>query len=152
MSFSIKRAAFPDIDPVKKIELELDLSCWAKDDYIKELSRPDSVFLVIKNDSEIAGFLLARLIMNSQNSFLEIYNIGIKTSYKRRGLGSLLISKLLEIAKEKLATEIFLEVRKSNCTAIDFYKRNDFEEIGTRKNFYSTPIEDAILMRLNLIN
>jgi ribosomal-protein-alanine N-acetyltransferase len=44
----------------------------------------------------------------------------------------------------------FLEVRKSNQGAIDFYLRHKFIFAGTRLNYYSNPIEDAWIMERNL--
>ena len=47
---------------------------------------------------------------------------------------------------------IFLEVRESNQTAINFYKKNKFKEISIRKNYYSKPTENAIIMKLEVNN
>lgn len=41
---------------------------------------------------------------------------------------------------------IDLEVRASNSVAISFYKRHGFEDVGIRKNYYTNPKEDALLM------
>ena len=48
--------------------------------------------------------------------------------------------------------DIFLEVRESNQVAINFYKKNKFKEISVRKNYYSEPNENAIIMKLEVNN
>ena len=45
---------------------------------------------------------------------------------------------------------VTLEVRKSNGPAIRLYEKCGFEKAGERKNFYSTPTEDALLYTLYL--
>ena len=39
-----------------------------------------------------------------------------------------------------------LEVRASNAPAIALYRKHGFEEAGRRKNYYTKPAEDAIIM------
>ena len=52
---------------------------------------------------------------------------------------------------DKIKTkDIFLEVRESNKVAINFYKKNNFKEISIRKNYYSEPTENAIIMKLEV--
>ena len=48
--------------------------------------------------------------------------------------------------------DIFLEVRESNQVAINFYKKNKFNQISIRKNYYSEPNENAIIMKLEVNN
>ena len=41
---------------------------------------------------------------------------------------------------------ITLEVRQSNITAVNLYKKNGFKQVAIRKNYYNNPIESAIIM------
>jgi ribosomal-protein-alanine N-acetyltransferase len=52
--------------------------------------------------------------------------------------------------KEHSAESIWLEVRESNTAALTFYQKNDFNRMYTRKNFYTNPSENAIVMKRNL--
>jgi ribosomal-protein-alanine N-acetyltransferase len=58
----------------------------------------------------------------------------------------MLFAKLEDIATEKELSFITLEVRESNESAINFYDSQGFEKIAVRKNYYSNPIENAVLM------
>ena len=59
---------------------------------------------------------------------------------------------MLEKAKENGAGRMLLEVRKSNKAAIDLYEKYQFTRLGERKNYYSNPTEDAIIMECVLNN
>jgi len=39
-----------------------------------------------------------------------------------------------------------LEVRESNTPALQLYQRAGFKKAGVRKNYYSTPVEDALVL------
>lgn len=79
---------------------------------------------------------------------IEIYNIGVASNYQRNGIGKRLLSGLIEAAAQYSRTTIWLEVRESNAKAIDFYKANGFDAVFKRKNFYTHPPEDAVIMKL----
>ena len=157
-----RKVTLDDIETVKKIEVENGLAGWSVNDYVAELNAENSIFYLAASDGIVTGFILARLIMNQQfddnksglfldvGNEIEIYNIGIFDTYKRKGFGSFLLRKLLEMASEKKIDRIWLEVRVSNKAAIKFYASFGFETIYTRKNFYVQPLEDAFVMSKKL--
>lgn len=65
--------------------------------------------------------------------------------YRRKGIAQLLMGKLWEYAEE-FAAFVTLEVRESNLPAISLYEKLGYERVGLRKNFYSSPVENAVLM------
>ena len=159
----IEKAHESDIDFVKQLETESGLSVWARKDYLAEVSRPDSIFLIIREEGEKLGFLLARLIMTktvNQSDFvsvlnrfkvaqlneIEIYNIAVRKAYRGKSIGTALLDNLTQIGEAENVCKINLEVRTSNVSALKFYRKNLFEVVGIRRNFYSNPTEDAILM------
>jgi ribosomal-protein-alanine N-acetyltransferase len=73
----------------------------------------------------------------------EISNVAAAPDCRRQGIASL----LLHTALEGVEAEIFLEVRKSNLPAIALYQKYGFAEYGIPKNYYSSPREDAVLMK-----
>jgi len=66
--------------------------------------------------------------------------------FRRQGVADALLSKAVDKAKEEKSSFITLEVRQSNSAAIGLYKKHGFAPVGLRKDFYSKPDEDAILM------
>jgi ribosomal-protein-alanine N-acetyltransferase len=143
------------VEIVKQIEIECGLSPWTVEDYKQELLRKDSIALISKNKNIVNGFLAARLIMQKHSisdfsNEAEIYNIAVTSEFRKQGIGQALLDSFLSRAKAQNVSKVFLEVRESNYTAINFYQRNKFIKCGKRKNFYSSPLEDGIVMQLDL--
>ena len=86
----------------------------------------------------------------------DILNIGIDSDFKRQGYGTGLLNHLIEELKKKDIGEILLEVRVGNKSAIQFYKKQGFEEISVRKNYYTknsknqSQREDGIIMSIQI--
>jgi [ribosomal protein S18]-alanine N-acetyltransferase len=96
---------------------------------------------------EILGFLVAHRLEGEW----ELENIVVAEAARHHGMGSRLMSAFVAHVRAEHGTGIFLEVRASNQNARRLYRRVGFEETGMRKNYYSSPLEDAILCRLNLV-
>ena len=68
--------------------------------------------------------------------------------YRRRGIGASLLNCILDKALQRKAKAAFLEVRSSNEAAQVLYEKCGFKAIARRANYYSDPLEDAIVMTL----
>jgi ribosomal-protein-alanine N-acetyltransferase len=153
----IRRAEPRDVGEIKRIEIDAGLSPWSEQDYALEATRSDSIFLVVEEQGAIVGFLLARLITIEQSSpdlecrrsTAEIYNLAIASDFRRRQAASNLLTALLRDLPRQQTPTVTLEVRTRNHSAIAFYQARGFTIIGTRRNFYSNPADDAFVMRLN---
>jgi ribosomal-protein-alanine N-acetyltransferase len=137
-----------DIPAVLEIEKECFLSGWSLESYKNELSRDDSQTFIVESEKTVAGYAILRLITSASES--EILNIAVKPEFQRQGIGTILLSEIVGFAKSRQIGSIWLEVRKTNFTAQDFYRRNRFVLSGQRKNFYTNPTEDALIMKLDL--
>ena len=88
----------------------------------------------------------------------DILNIGIDPDFKRQGHGASLLNHLIQELKNRNIGKILLEVRAGNKSAIQFYKRQGFEEISVRKNYYTknsknqSHREDGIIMRIKILS
>ena len=69
---------------------------------------------------------------------------------KQGELCDALIKELLRRAKALGLATVTLEVRAGNAAAIALYQKNGFVPVGRRKNYYTAPTEDAILMTVTL--
>lgn len=152
-----------DINAVIEILVDNKLETWSCQDFVAELTRDDSICLVAKFNHLILGFSIARLITNydrldsdlnstSYKNLCEIYNIAVIADYYHWGVGKKILYKLIGIAQQYKTNEIWLEVRKSNKRAIDFYERNNFIKTYERNNFYTNPTENALVMKRDLID
>ncbi len=76
----------------------------------------------------------------------QVTNIAVHPDYRRRGYGTAILRALLRHAKDAKLESVSLEVRPSNTPAVDMYRAAGFCEVGRRKNFYTKPTEDALVM------
>jgi len=82
-------------------------------------------------------------IMADENHVTEI---AVRSTYRRQGIGHLLLIALIELGMKYKATVATLEVRVSNINAQSLYKKFGFENVGMRKAYYSDNKEDALIM------
>ena len=146
----IAEVAPADIDALLDIQDECGLSPWTRAGYADEINRPEAVMLVARPDSEsIAGFIVGRVPIVASAADAaegEILNIGSRPKYREQGVGSMLMDRFLEISSERGCERVWLEVRESNHEALKFYARYRFVVAARRPDFYSDPVEDALLM------
>ena len=141
----IKKLTSNDIDYIEQIfnlEKEIFKNSAFSIEYLKTLIKNDNSFIYIYLiDNQVCGYLM---VLDSIDVY-EILAIATIEEYKNKGIAQELLDKI----KTK---DIFLEVRESNQIAISFYKKNKFKEISVRKNYYSEPTENAIIMKLEVNN
>ena len=141
----IRKLAINDVDYIEKIfnlEKEIFKNSAFNKSYIETLIKGDNSFIYIYLiEDKICGYLI---VLDSIDVY-EILAIATIEEYRNKGIAQELLDKI----KTK---DIFLEVRESNQVAINFYKKNKFKEISVRKNYYSEPNENAIIMKLEVNN
>lgn len=135
------------LEEIYKIEEESNPTPWKKETFLQVLENRTLSF-VLKKNSTIIGFCIASKLLDE----CHLQNISVEKAYRTKGIGTYILEILKERAKLFSTKAIFLEVRESNITAINFYKKHKFKEIGKRNNYYKLKIgrEDALLMQLPL--
>lgn len=124
-----------------KTAAEILPEAWSLETYLKQVDNPDDYSFLALCNSEAAGFISVWCVCGEA----EINNIGVVDKFRRLGIAKALFDKAYNAAK---AEKWYLEVRSSNSAAISFYEKLGFEKVGLRKNFYTSPTENAILMAL----
>jgi [ribosomal protein S18]-alanine N-acetyltransferase len=121
---------------------------WSTEQYGKIFSEssPLRIILVIESEGGIHGFLVAR----GAGTEWEIENLAVEEAKRQAGSGRRLVEELLKIARAQSATSVFLEVRQSNSAARSLYEGCAFVACGSRKAYYSNPVEDAVVYRMEL--
>ena len=134
-----------DVDYIEQIfslEKEIFKNSSFNRVYLDTLVKGNNSFIyVYLIEDKICGYLM---VLDSIDVY-EILAIATIEEYRNNGIAQELLDKI----KTK---DIFLEVRESNQVAINFYKKNKFKEISVRKNYYSEPNENAIIMKLEVNN
>ena len=141
----IKKLIINDADYIEQIfnlEKEIFINSAFNKTYLETLIKADNSFIYAYIiEDKVCGYLM---VLDSIDVY-EILAIATVEEYRNEGIAQELLDKI----KTK---DIFLEVRESNQIAINFYKKNKFKEISVRKNYYSEPKENAIIMKLEVNN
>ena len=143
-----------DVSRVVAIENCWDyLSKWGEEGYLQVLGKP---FLFCPLVAEVessgrtspseAGRLAGAAVLALMVDHGELCNLMVPPRYLGKRVGRQLLGQCLEVARQRQLTRIFLEVRRSNQRAIRFYRRNGFEIVSRRSNYYRDPPEDAWVM------
>ena len=117
---------------------------WSYNILKDELTAENSKYLIAKLNQEIVGFAGIKIMVAEA----DIMNIVIKKNYRNQGIGSLLLEKLINLAKELNLVSITLEVMEENYPAIHLYKNFGFQQISIRKNYYEN--KNAFIMKRQL--
>lgn len=153
MTYRIRQITSSQIADLIRIADETNLSPWSAQNYLDELQTQTSIMMALIDDrAQTIGFIVGRLVPGAAENVVdaEIYNIAVIASEQGHGHGQSLFDAFLAKCTASHAANIWLEVRESNQKAIDFYRRNAFESVQTRRDFYQDPRENGIIMRLCL--
>ncbi len=150
----ITRMTEHDLLEVVEIEETSGLSRWGWAAYYAELQGTNRDLMLtarvasspIIEHQRIAGYIVAR----ESAGELHINNVAVRDQYRRRGIGSALLGRIMETAKRLKVQVAFLEVRSGNQAAQALYQKIGFRAIARRPDYYSDPREDAVVMSLTL--
>ena len=95
---------------------------------------------------KVCGFLIGRVVADE----FEILNVAVARLSRRKGIGSKLVASTLDSAKRSKTNRAFLEVRASNTSARALYTHHGFTQCGQRVQYYRDPVEDALLLSLDV--
>ena len=141
---ALRPPAAADLEAIAAIESECFADPWSVNEFASVIKVDHSIFLVAETKhGEILGYVVAISVLDEG----EILNIAVRPSLRGKGFGGLLLDAALIEVEKRGAVTVFLEVRVSNTAARALYASREFEEISKRKNYYRTPVEDALVMR-----
>ena len=127
---------------------EIEKACfhapWSESMLREELGK--GIFLVAERDGQVDGYVGCQTVLDEGY----ITNVAVSPDARRQGIARALIAKLTDEARAAGLAFVTLEVRASNAPAIALYEGAGFGRVGVRKNFYTAPTEDAVLMTLFL--
>ncbi|MES1169708.1 MAG: ribosomal protein S18-alanine N-acetyltransferase [Leifsonia sp.] len=149
---AIRRAALDDLDAIMELETStFTTDAWSRDMMRAELASPHGYYLVVDGtaDDPIGGY--AGLLAPADSGQADIQTIAVAPGARRQGLGRSLMVALLDEARRRGATQVFLEVRADNPAAQTLYTSLGFEQIAVRPRYYQPDGVDANIMRWELV-
>ena len=141
------------------VEREAISPPWSEGALLGEIGREDGLFILAveggcaAEDNECGadcGAVVGFCILRRAADEAELYQLAVRDDCRRRGIGAALLETVLQSCRQHGAVSVYLEVRRSNGPAIHLYKKHGFKNEGRRKNYYSSPVEDAVIMTLDL--
>lgn len=145
----IRRLSQADVDRVLEIELSAYPHPWTRGIFT-DCIRVGYDCWGLQLQDRLEGYT----ILTHAAGESHLLNLCIAPDCQRRGLGSILLNHAIRLAREAACEQMFLEVRPSNPAGIALYRRNGFDVVGRRPDYYRSDDgrEDAIVMRLDLAN
>lgn len=151
MEIQIKRAVCGDHGKLFEALSELDRLCvgnegWSAASFESEAAKKNGIVLYIEENSTISGLICGYYAVGEG----DITSVAVHPECRRQGLALKLIREF-EKQLPNDTEDIFLEVRESNTAAISLYEKCGFGAVSTRKNFYESPRENAVVMKKSII-
>ncbi len=152
---SLRPMQLNDLDDIMQIEPTIYSHPWTRGNFSDSLNSGYSAWILedklLGQSGAIIGYALLMMAMDEAH----LLNLSITKLHQKQGLGGYLLEHMLKVAKNHQATNMFLEVRPSNVSAIALYEKLGFSEVTVRRGYYpashtQTGREDAILMGLAL--
>jgi ribosomal-protein-alanine N-acetyltransferase len=140
----IEDSAADDLAAVIEIEKMSFSTPWSGTSFFNEMKKPKSFLKVAKKGGKVVGYICGGWIIDEGH----ILDVAVHPEYRRLSIASMLVSLGIERLREEGCRFVFLEVRSANEPAARMYSKFGFEIIGTRKDYYTSPVEDAVIMML----
>ena len=136
-----------DLDRIIRIEREIFLFPWSLGNFADSI-KAGYVCQVLQQTNALIGYGI--MMMSPEEG--HVLTLGIAANWQGKGWGKKLLQHLIEYAKNAHAKSVFLDVRESNYSAAQLYKKMGFQHIATRKDYYPAMCgrEDALVMQLML--
>ena len=136
-----------DLDEVMAIERASFAYPWSSRFFHQEFEVECARSILAEMNGKIVGYVLFWLLPET----VDIHNLAVSGEYRRRGVGRILLHKVIVEALGQSSARVTLEVRKSNLAAQKLYESAGFVATGVRKAYYSDDGEDALTMALDLL-
>ena len=139
-----------DIDAIARVENACFSIPWSIDAIKHEICENKLADFMIACDEEnnIVGYIGIWTLLDE----CQINKIAVIPEKRKNGIGKAILNHVLEFTRDIGVKNWYLEVRESNKAAQALYRSAGFSSVGTRKNYYINPVEDAVLMNLEEVD
>jgi ribosomal-protein-alanine N-acetyltransferase len=132
-----------DMPEVIAIEDESFEFPWLEEDFVRCLRQRNCIGMVAEYEDRVVGFMIYEL----HNTRIHVLNFAVASDYRRRGVGSQMVTKLVAKLSTQRRSRIVLEVRETNLPAQLFFRENGFRAVSVLRAYYHDTPEDAYLMQ-----
>lgn len=139
-----------DIDAIARVENACFSTPWSIDAIKHEICENKLADFMIACDEEnnIVGYIGIWTLLDE----CQINKIAVLPEKRKIGIGKAILNHVIELTRDMGVKRWYLEVRESNTVAQALYRSAGFSSVGTRRNYYINPVEDAVLMNLEEVD
>ena len=137
------------LDGVMALEESVYPFPWTRGNFLDSLASGYTAWTLNRIEGDLVGYCVAMFGAEE----MHLLNITVAPSWRRLGHARRLFDELVAVCRQRPADRLWLEVRESNRTAQEVYRRLGFVAAGMRRGYYPAPAgtrEDAIVMTLYL--
>ncbi|HFQ90395.1 MAG TPA: ribosomal-protein-alanine N-acetyltransferase [Desulfobulbus sp.] len=138
----IREIGQEDLAPVVAIEEHQMEDGWSGGMLAPELAMAGSICLLAEENGQVIGYIFCRCVAGEA----EVLRLGVVGSHRRQGIGDRLLAAALQRLDRHGTVACFLEVRRSNAGARRLYGGHGFVDVGLRRHYYRSPVEDGLIM------
>ena len=139
---TFREMSVEDLEQVVEIEKALFSDPWTKEGFFTFLTKENTMFFVVEEKEKILAYCSMQTVLDEG----DILNVAVRSDRQKEGIGYFLVDSLLKMAEMIGIHIVHLEVREGNGTARRLYERLGFKEDGLRRDYYTDPTENAVLM------
>lgn len=143
MNIKIIQATKENTADIFLIEQSCFSTPWTEQSISDSVESDSNYFNIAYADGNPAGYMSMQLAAGEG----DIMRVAVLPEYRRLGVGRALLNECFASTKPDV---VFLDVRENNIPAIKLYESLGFKSVGLRKNYYSNPTENAVIMTYNL--
>lgn len=140
MEFIYRDADISDIKDIALLEKSVFSDSWSETVLATSLCNPLYKLLCAFLDSKLVGYACVMCVCEE----ISVNRIAVAENARRMGIATELLKQCFDYFPD--VERAFLEVRESNISAVKLYEKLDFKVISVRKNYYSKPTENALIM------
>lgn len=136
-----------DVPAIAAIEQRVFPDPWTRGAFDALVGDP-RVFFRVAADSRkhVLGYVVMWFVLDEG----EVANVAVAPERRGEGIGRALLDAAIAAARGAGVRQLFLEVRDSNAAARAMYRSRGFVQISRRRGYYRRPVEDALVLRLEL--
>lgn len=125
-----------DVMDIEQLSFEFP---WTEEEYIECLKQRDCIGMIARVDGSAAGTVVYRLLPKK----LHVLSLAVHPDWRRQGVGTAIIDRLVAKISQQRRNEIMMEVRETNLNAQLFLRANGFLAGRVLREFYEQTNEDA---------
>lgn len=131
-----------DAEAVAEIDFKSFSTPWKMTDYWRYAQEKNIAACVAEIDKKIVAYAAAFVSIDDA----EVFKIAVTPELRGLGIGKKIFAELIRAVLLRGVNALTLEVRPSNKAAVKLYESFGLKSVGRRKNYYTNPTEDALIM------